>query len=724
MSTFLESALWLAEKGFRVFPVTPGEKDPPLFPGWPESASRDPKVIRAWWGARPTANPAILTTDLAVVDVDVKNGSPGLVTLLTLDLPDTYSQLTPTNGRHLVFRAPPGVQVANRVKFLPGLDSRGVNGYILGAGALVAAGSYRAINPTTPVVDAPSELLNLIAQVAAPTAPATTPAVDLTADAYENAKARAILYLANLPPARQDQRNNLAFRAAAQLKDFGLRYEDVEQLMEVGWNDRAEPPLSSKELRKACRSAFRYGRNAPASAAPEAEFAEVDAEDSAPPEGKALGNESLAAAIEEMNQEYAYVIAGTTGNIIWFTKDHNGQPTTKFLPKETFIDWNAAKRGRVGEKVHPLTTLWMRHPDRRTYRGVVFAPEKEIGADWFNLWEGFAVKALGTDEEPTPVMRRALARFQEHARDNVCRGDPVLYEYLLQYFAHLVQRPWEKPLVALVFRGKKGSGKDTLVDTVGALLGRHYMNTPKRRIVTGDFNSALENCLAVVMNEAFWAHDKQIQGSLQDLITNRRHWVERKGQEPYAVDNLLRLFIVSNEDTVIPASNDERRYTCFQVGDGRVGQPEYFRQLREDMETGGYRYLLRYLQSVDLTGFEPARAIRTDMLDDQVVASLDPVHQWWSESLAEGRLLDGDSATWPETVEKEAIRIAIRRYRNDRKIGGREPPVVWIGRRLKEACKSLVTTGRVNGRNTYSFPPLDVARREWDTFVGCKTNWT
>src|SRR3990167_8697653 len=106
----LPAALALAAKGFKVFPIAPGAKHPPLLNGWPRKATSDPDTVRMYWLPMPEANIGIHCEGLAVIDVDPRKwGNESLEFLrLTDGLPDTLTTNTPTGGRHLFYRLPEG----------------------------------------------------------------------------------------------------------------------------------------------------------------------------------------------------------------------------------------------------------------------------------------------------------------------------------------------------------------------------------------------------------------------------------------------------------------------------------------------------------------------------------------------------------------------------------------------------------------------------------------
>lgn len=137
MTNYLESALYYASRGWRVFPITPGQKAPPLVNAWQNEASADAARVKAWWRQFPDANVGIATgreSGLVVLDVDTDKGGGESFMALTVDhgrFPDTTEALTGGGGRHLLF-AHPGVKIPNSAsKLAPGLDIRGDGGYIV-----------------------------------------------------------------------------------------------------------------------------------------------------------------------------------------------------------------------------------------------------------------------------------------------------------------------------------------------------------------------------------------------------------------------------------------------------------------------------------------------------------------------------------------------------------------------------------------------------------------
>ena len=168
----LNAALEYSRDGLAVFPCKP-DKSPYVF-GWSKAATTDEHQIRTWWAKWPNAMIGLLTgksNGLWALDIDrpKKDGdADGMDTLKEWKakyglMPDTWTQKTPSEGRHYIFRYPAGEQlIRNSVKKVgAGIDVRGEGGYIIISPSANEKGSYELVNDVSPV-DAPAWLLEMV----------------------------------------------------------------------------------------------------------------------------------------------------------------------------------------------------------------------------------------------------------------------------------------------------------------------------------------------------------------------------------------------------------------------------------------------------------------------------------------------------------------------------------------------------------------------------------
>ena len=745
MSGLLERALYLADKGFYVFPLVSGTKVP-LIDGWETKASRDPAQISRWWRCpvmeiEQDHNIGIHTgmfgddrAPLCVLDVDTKNGVNGNTALdgysvMGNDLPETITNETPTGGTHIIMLSPRPVK-NSAGKLAAGLDIRGHNGYIVGPWSVVPSGEYKLQNGFDHPAVAPEWLLELCETPSAKSeveAGRTLPGID-----PERARERAMVYLMlECPPAGSGNRNHEGFRVAAMLKDFGLDAVTARELMVEQWP--CEPMLDNAELDHVIRSAFKYGREARGSRAPEAVFAPTSDEEDAPaevapspmdsdaiPVGSRLpGTAADGNYIARLNIEFSMVLNGGSHSILWDRTECGARKQT-FLKEGTFHALYASNTVVVSDRQQPCTDLWMRDRERRTFTGIDFLPEKST-APRLNLWTGFAVKPARSANGD----RFVKDYWMPHVRDTACGGADELAHWLMSAYAHSVQKPWEKLEVAMVFMGGKGVGKNKLADSMLPIFGEHGFGASSERYISSNFNAHLEAKIWTVFDEATWAGNKSHGGVLKDLVTGKYFQIERKGLEPYKSPNLTRLTFLSNDSWVVPASEDERRYACFKFGTGRQRDYAFFGEWDRLYDNGGKEGLLQFLMSYDISGFNPRLAPQTDGLLEQKHETLDPMHSWWLDSMREGRVAGSDMQDWPEEMECDRFRAAYRRYMRERNINTRSVDDRMFGKYIK-ACAGIKRVRKREGlERMYIFDigTLDSVRAKWDAYIGHKCVW-
>jgi Family of unknown function (DUF5906) len=424
--------------------------------------------------------------------------------------------------------------------------------------------------------------------------------------------------------------------------------------------------------------------------------------------------------IAEINATYALVIVGGTAAIMKFKSDGRFE----LLKPSSFTQWfsnhSVTRSGPDGKpKSIPLAKYWLDHKERRQYEGIVFKPKKVV-TGYYNLWNGFSVEPKEGE----------CSKFKAHLRDNVFGEEN--FEWGFAWFAQMVQHPETKPGTSIVLRGKQGVGKTKVGQIFGSLFPKHYVPVANPRYVTGRFNSHMVSCILLVADEAFWAGDRTAEGQLKDLVTGEFHFIEYKGKEPEPVDNLVRLFVVGNQEWMVPAGFEERRFAVFDVSDN-------------EMDNGGREALLYELLNFDLSKVNLREIPKTAALLEQKVQSQDDKQGWWLDFLHRGELPEGcdiKNRTPANLVQKSYLDHAKERGVRRRAIetalgiflrkwapGLVRRDNVHIGWSQVPQSDGTSTEGMPLQGQAYDFPPLKECREvyekkiqqpiEWDD----KTDW-
>ena len=275
---------------------------------------------------------------------------------------------------------------------------------------------------------------------------------------------------------------------------------------------------------------------------PERDFADDPLEDIE------VGITPAVSRLAEMNEKHCIVFDGA---MKIYTKEYDTALERFYYARYSRFDfemWYSNKKIPGADQQMTLSTWWLKQPQRREYRGIVFEPGQEI-KEHLNLWQGFSVRP-GNGQWDT---------FEDVVLNSVASGDRAFYDYTMNWLAYLVQRPGETAETALVLRGEKGAGKGSFALAVCALIKAHSIQVSSAQHFTGRFNAHLRDCVLLFVDEAFWAGDHASEGTLKRMITEPTLVFEPKGVDSRIGKNRLSVIISSNSDWVVPAGLDSER---------------------------------------------------------------------------------------------------------------------------------------------------------------------
>jgi hypothetical protein len=431
--------------------------------------------------------------------------------------------------------------------------------------------------------------------------------------------------------------------------------------------------------------------------------------------------------LAELNREYSVVMLGGKCLVMRQVKDPIfGRQDVVFSSFNDFRNfhgnekyWFADGNGKAKKKT--ISEIWLERTDRTQFDGIVFTPDTASQNGYYNLWRGFDVESK----------KGQCDRLLDHIHQNIAGRDSKIYQYVMAWMAEIVQNPGGKrPGVSLVLRGKQGVGKGCLADYFGKILGNHFLHVTQASQLTGKFNNHLKDALLVFADEAFWAGDKGAEGVLKGMITEDIIMIEPKGRDPFAVKNHVRLLIASNNDWLVPAGPQERRFCVLQVSDKHQQDHKYFNKIYKEMASGGRGALLHMLLEADISGFDFYDFPKTEALLDQKLSSMSSVGKFWYECLRRGSIKhsspDYPGLDWSSTIPTEDL---YRLYLNECKDRNDRHPFVdaEFGKKLKDLCPTMRRKrpyGTGGSRYwQYHFGTLEQCRQDFNTITMSNTQW-
>jgi hypothetical protein len=363
-------------------------------------------------------------------------------------------------------------------------------------------------------------------------------------------------------------------------------------------------------------------------------------------------------ALDELNEKYAVV--NDSGKVVVFRRTRDQVLNRFLIERSSFDDFKrlyqnrnvpiATKRGKPPEFM-PLGQFWLKNARRRQYaEGVTFDPTDTAPPGKWNMWAGF----------PTAPAHGDWSLMREHIRAVICNGDRVRFQYLMAWLARMFQKPSLQGEVAVVMRGKEGCGKGTLGKALVRAWGQHAIHITNAKHLVGNFNSHLRDCVFVFADEAFFAGDKQHIGALNAIITEPTIMVEPKGRDAITAPNMTHIMMASNNDWVVPARGEARRYLVLDVSDTKIGNAAYFDAINDQMQSGGLAAMIYDLRSMDISEFRVTKFPITAALDDQKTRSMKSHEAWLASVLQRGyvwRSRHGASVfmKWSEITSTELL---------------------------------------------------------------------
>ena len=320
--------------------------------------------------------------------------------------------------------------------------------------------------------------------------------------------------------------------------------------------------------------------------------------------------------LKQLNENHAVVMIG--GKTVIVREDE----TPTFMGYKDFCLRHANLK--IGRRA--ATKIWIESDDTRRYDELVFDPSGRCPSTSYNLFRGLSVE---------PVAGKCDL-YLRHVKEIICAGDQTVYDYVLGWMAHAIQKPTELPGVALVLRGYQGTGKGTFAQHFGKIFGDHFQHLVHMDHLLGKFNAHLASALVVFADEIMWGGNKREAAQLKGIITETRRMMEAKFKDPLIVNNYARFIFATNEDWAVPTGEKERRFCVLNIDETRAEDHSYFAAINTEMRNGGVQALMHTLMNFDLSHFNVRRYPVTEGLLEQKQLSLPSVAQWWYDILIEG----------------------------------------------------------------------------------------
>jgi hypothetical protein len=636
---FLEEAREYVNKGFWIFPchtivdgrcscgvVDCGDagKHPRTARGL-KDASRDLAKIEEWFGDdAPPSNIAIVTGEISgitVIDIDIGEGKEGAESwAAAIDgygEPDTLIAETGSGGMHFVFKYSSALKTASNV-LGKGVDVRNDKGYIIASPSLHrSGGTYKWLNWGV-------ELANLPAHLSVRKETRGRPKSEgdpISRKKYTIEQVRSMLDV--IPSADRDLWRNVGVI-------LGRTYNRMDEAWSL-YNDWA------------AKDGVKEGRG----------HHEIMHD--------CFYNQSQIESEKQL----------TLGTIVKLAIDNGWAPKAGEVPVEQFVFYGPGNNfiyrpnglywiaGAVDAAVSPINeegkivkaSDWLKQnqlvtsltvdPSRgddyvKGYdcrNGEIIAT---VGGALYNTYRPATIE-LGVANDVLPFLKHVRLVFNKV-------GDA---DQFLDYMAHRVQKPWQKPRFALLIAGEQGVGKDTAVELCMPAIGGWNVSNIDPSALESGFNEYVSATLVRISEAANlqemskWAFNEQtkvlIAGNPDTVTVNPKY-----GQK-YSMKMFCGVIMTTNHlSNGIFIPEGDRRYdvidcaTKKDMGLNEEELKEHFERLWEWFENDrGAENIAAYLNTRDISKFSANSGQRKTEAHKTVVAQGYSSDYWLTDIIEE-----------------------------------------------------------------------------------------
>jgi hypothetical protein len=590
-------------------------------------ASRDLSILESWWNDNsPLRNIGLVTGEISgitVIDIDVGVGKLGAETWADLirehGEPETLMAETGSGGMHVVFKYGSSLKTSSNT-LGKGVDCRNDNGYIVATPSLHrSGGSYSWLNWGDSV-----ELAYLPAHLSKKVENRGRPRGDGKGSSEKRKKYSLEQVEAMLEVV--DSRDRDLWRLVGIILGREFKQSDAAWDLYNRWADKA---------------GVKKGRNH-----------------------------------DEIMNEAFYIISGqnaerelSIGTIVKLAVSNGWAPQKGEVPIENFVYFGPGNNfiyrptisywiaSAVDAAVSPINTdgkitsasEWLKQNQLAT--SLTSDPSQD--SDYlkgYDCQKGEIIESTGaamynTYRKPNIHLgdHRLAQPFVSHVEKVFSKpGDAKQF---LDYMAHRVQKPWEKPRFALMIAGGQGVGKDTAIEMCVPAIGSWNVANIDPSAFESSFNEFAAATLVRISEAANlhemskWAFNERtkvlIAGTPDIMDINPKY-----GQK-FVVKMYCGVIITTNHlVSGIYIPSDDRRYDVIESATiqemGLTDEDEkaaYFTDLWEWFFTGGMNHIAAYLHERDVSGFSANNGQRKTDAHKMVVAGSMASDQWLMDAI-------------------------------------------------------------------------------------------
>lgn len=221
---------------------------------------------------------------------------------------------------------------------------------------------------------------------------------------------------------------------------------------------------------------------------------------------------------------------------------------------------------------------------------------------------------------------------------NLVGDDEKSYNYFNKWLGWQLQNPTKKLPTAVIFQGRQGSGKGTLLDLVLSNIFGDNVQEINQTHLESSFNEYLMGKQMIIANEVMHNENRQtLPNVLKNLVTDSVITISRKFKKEIKCNNYTHWIFCTNSDNPIKIEDDDRRYSVFYSEKLKGGGKKAYKFRQDLMKNLDYelKQYVSHLKNLKIESFEVYQPIFTkakqeiiDLNKDTIVKFLEDLPKY------------------------------------------------------------------------------------------------
>ena len=221
---------------------------------------------------------------------------------------------------------------------------------------------------------------------------------------------------------------------------------------------------------------------------------------------------------------------------------------------------------------------------KKSYMNLTFSPVSPSNTDegksknYFNLFPGFNYENVINEEQKNNIpeqKKNELKFLLKHIKNYVCQGIEAkknkekemtnnLFNYLMSYFANIIQQPQQVPQVILIFfSSAHGTGKSNLTKFLANVVGYDLTFFGDFQHILSSHSNAHVGKLINVVEEVDKYTTLKYRNEIKDFSQRTNAPYNEKNKQMINIDTFVRYIFTTNDNDGVYYDEEDRRYVLF-----------------------------------------------------------------------------------------------------------------------------------------------------------------